>query len=114
LSPIRVKNFLVSAASRLALGPTQPPFQLVLGAVSLGVKWLGREDDCSPPTSAEVRKRGSLHPLPHMLPFTCRIYSICIDPVIDGLSEHDAMVAVIRNISSTLNDYIWEMVHDLL
>jgi hypothetical protein len=37
-------------------GPTQPPIQLVPGALSLGVKRLGCEADHSPPTSAEVTK----------------------------------------------------------
>jgi hypothetical protein len=37
-------------------GPTQPPIQWVLGALSTGVKRPGREADHSPPTSAEVKK----------------------------------------------------------
>jgi hypothetical protein len=41
----RVKNFLFSMSSRLALGSTQPPTQWVLGALSLGVKCPGREED---------------------------------------------------------------------
>jgi hypothetical protein len=48
--------FLFSTASRTALGPTQPPIQWVPGALSLGVKRLGREADHSPPSSAEVKK----------------------------------------------------------
>jgi hypothetical protein len=40
--------------SRTALGLTQPPFQWVPGALSLGVKRPGREADHSPPSSAEV------------------------------------------------------------
>jgi hypothetical protein len=43
-------------ASRTALGPTQPPVQWVLGALSLGVKRPGCEADRSPPSSAEVEK----------------------------------------------------------
>jgi hypothetical protein len=39
--------------SRTALGSTQPPIQLVTGALSLGVKQPGREADHSPPSSAE-------------------------------------------------------------
>jgi hypothetical protein len=45
LSPGRVKNFLFSTSSRPALGSTQPPIQSVPGALSLGVKLLGREAD---------------------------------------------------------------------
>jgi hypothetical protein len=55
-SPGRVKNSLFSMSSRPALGTTQPPIQWVPGALSPGVKWLGREVDHSPPASAEVKK----------------------------------------------------------
>jgi hypothetical protein len=48
--------FLFTTMSRTALGPTQPPIQGVPGALSLGVKWLGRETDHSPPSSAEVKE----------------------------------------------------------
>jgi hypothetical protein len=37
------------------LGPTEPPIQWVPGALSLGIKWPGREADLSPPSSAEVK-----------------------------------------------------------
>jgi hypothetical protein len=56
LSPSRVKNFLFSTLSRPALGPTQPPIQRVPGALSLGIKQQGREGDCSPPASDELKK----------------------------------------------------------
>jgi hypothetical protein len=39
-----------------ALGSTQTPIQLVLGALSPIVKRPGREADHTPPTSAEVKK----------------------------------------------------------
>jgi hypothetical protein len=51
-----VKNFVFSASSRSAVGPTQPPIKWVPGALSLGVKRPGREADHSAPTSAEVKK----------------------------------------------------------
>jgi len=41
--------------SKLALEPTQS-YPTVLGALSLEVKWLKREADHSPPTSAEVKE----------------------------------------------------------
>jgi hypothetical protein len=41
--------FLFTTTSRMALGRTQPPIQWVPGALSLGVKRPGREDDHSPP-----------------------------------------------------------------
>jgi hypothetical protein len=48
--------FLFNAASRRALGPTQPPIQWVPGAPSLGVKRPDREADHSFPSSAEVKE----------------------------------------------------------
>jgi hypothetical protein len=44
--------FLFTTASRKVLGPSQPPIQWVPGALSLGIKQLGREADHSPPSSA--------------------------------------------------------------
>jgi hypothetical protein len=43
----RLGIFLFTA-SRMALGPTQPPIQWVPEALSLGVKWPGHEADHSP------------------------------------------------------------------
>jgi hypothetical protein len=48
--------FLFTTASRMALGPTQPPIQWVPGALSLGVKQPGHEADHSPPSSAKVKE----------------------------------------------------------
>jgi hypothetical protein len=48
--------FLFTTASRLALGPTQPPIQWIRGALSLGVRRPGREADHSTPSSAEVKE----------------------------------------------------------
>jgi hypothetical protein len=45
-----MRIFLFSTASRPAQGPTQPPIQWVSG-----VKWPEREDDHSPPSTAEVK-----------------------------------------------------------
>jgi hypothetical protein len=47
--------FLFTTASRMALGPTQPPIQCIPGALSLRVKQLGHEADHQPPSSAEVK-----------------------------------------------------------
>jgi hypothetical protein len=47
---------LPSHGARMALGPTQTPIQWVPGALSLGVKQLGREADHSPPSSAKVKE----------------------------------------------------------
>jgi hypothetical protein len=51
--------FLPTTVSRTVLGPTQPPIQWIARAISLGVKWLGREADHSPPSSAEVKNAWS-------------------------------------------------------
>jgi len=47
--------FLFTTVSRLALRPTQPPIQWVLGALSLGVKWPGHEADHSSPSGAKFK-----------------------------------------------------------
>jgi len=56
--------FLLAIASRLALGPTQPPIQCVPRALSVGLKWPGYETDRSPPSSAEVQNAWSIPSLP--------------------------------------------------
>jgi hypothetical protein len=52
-------NLLFTTASRPTLGPTQPPIQWVLGALSSGVQRPGREADHSLPSSAEVKNAWS-------------------------------------------------------
>jgi hypothetical protein len=54
--PAGVGIFLLTTATRTALGPIQPPIQWVPGALSLGVKRPGRKADHSPPSSAEVKE----------------------------------------------------------
>jgi hypothetical protein len=46
---------LFTTASRTTLEPTQPHIQWLTGALSLGIKQLGREADHSPLSSAEVK-----------------------------------------------------------
>jgi hypothetical protein len=49
--------FPFTSSSRTALGPTQPPIQLVQGDPFRGGKARpGRDTDHSPPSSAEVKK----------------------------------------------------------
>jgi hypothetical protein len=54
--PEELGIFLLTTASRTALGPTQRTIQWVPGTLTLGVKWPGREADHSPPSSAEVKE----------------------------------------------------------
>jgi hypothetical protein len=50
-------RIILFTASRMALGPTQPPIQLVLpGSLSLGVKCLRCEAAHSHPSGAEVKE----------------------------------------------------------
>jgi hypothetical protein len=56
-----LRIFLFTTASRPVLGPTQPPIQWVLGALSLGVKRPRPEADHSPPPSVEVKECMELH-----------------------------------------------------
>jgi len=53
--PLGFVSFLFTTASGPVLGPTQPPIQCVLGALSLEAKGPVREVDHSPPSSAEVK-----------------------------------------------------------
>jgi hypothetical protein len=52
---------LLTTASRPALGPTHHRIRCVPGALSLGVKRLGREADHSPPSSAQVKEYVKLY-----------------------------------------------------
>jgi hypothetical protein len=56
--------FLFTIASKPALGPTQPPILWVAGALSLGLKRLGREANHSLLSSAEIKNGGAIPPLP--------------------------------------------------
>ena len=62
LSPISLSPpFPVPKTSRPVLGHTQPPMQWTAGAISLGIKWQGCEDDHSPQSGAKVMKKWSMH-----------------------------------------------------
>jgi hypothetical protein len=54
--PAGAGNFSLHHRVQNGSGPPQPPIQWVPGALSLGVKWPGREADHSPPYSAEVKE----------------------------------------------------------
>jgi hypothetical protein len=59
------KCFCTLQRPKRALGSTQPPIQLVPGALSLGVKWPGRETDNSPLSSGEFKNGAAIHPPLH-------------------------------------------------
>jgi hypothetical protein len=56
--------FLFSKTSRPALRPTRPYIERISGAVSLGVKRLGREGDQSLPSGAQVKNEWSYNASP--------------------------------------------------
>jgi hypothetical protein len=58
-----VRGYGLGFNSTLALGPTQPLSQWVLGSLSQGVELPGCEADHSPPSSAEVKNGGAIPPL---------------------------------------------------
>jgi hypothetical protein len=60
LFPAGARDFSLFKASRPALGPTQPPMQWVPGVLSPGAKRPGREADCSPPSTADVKNGGAI------------------------------------------------------
>jgi hypothetical protein len=53
---VPIGSGIFSMSSGPALGSTQAPIQWVLGALSSGIKWPGRETDHSPPASPEAKK----------------------------------------------------------
>jgi hypothetical protein len=57
-------EIIFTTASRMALGPTQPPIQWLIETLFLGVKRPGRESDHSPTSSAEVKNALIISPLP--------------------------------------------------
>jgi hypothetical protein len=52
---VGVEIFLFATASRLVLGPTQPPVQWILQTISLRVKWPECKGDHLSPFSAKVK-----------------------------------------------------------
>jgi hypothetical protein len=63
--PVRGKVFLLSTASKPAVGPTEPPIQWTPEALSLGIKQPGGEAGHSP-CNAEVKNGAAIPPLLHM------------------------------------------------
>jgi hypothetical protein len=72
--PAGAKNFFVlSSASRLALGPIRPPIQWVLGALSLGWSGQGVKLITHFHLVPRSRRSGAIPPLPHMSMAWCLI-----------------------------------------
>jgi hypothetical protein len=62
----RERDFCLFVASSLT-GNQPALYKMGTGAVSLGIKWQGREADHLPRFSAKVKNGGAIPPLPHML-----------------------------------------------
>jgi hypothetical protein len=93
--------FLLTTASRPALGPTQHPIQWVPGALSLGVRRPRREADHSPPSRPRSRMTGAIPPLPqyasmawcsvikkHRYKFTFTMFGIIINFFVVCMTDH--------------------------
>jgi hypothetical protein len=78
--------FLFAIVSRPALGPTQPPIQWILRALSLGIKQPACEADHSPLSCAEVKTAWTYtFILPYLLVTWCLIkQEICLYGVVLG------------------------------
>jgi hypothetical protein len=57
--PVEAGNFSLHHRVQDGSGPTKPPIQLVPGVHTLGIKWLGREADHLPQSSAQVNNAWS-------------------------------------------------------
>jgi hypothetical protein len=66
-SPVRVKRFFLLHSAQISSGAQLASCQVVTGQLfTCGVKRPERESDHSPPTNAEVKNNGGIHPLLHM------------------------------------------------
>jgi hypothetical protein len=65
LIPGRGKRFSVFHSVQTGSGTHPASYTMFTWALSMGVKWPGREADHSPPSSAEVKNGGAIPPLPH-------------------------------------------------
>jgi hypothetical protein len=53
-------DFFIFTVSGLALGPTQPPIECLVGSHSPGIKWPGHKADHSPPSNAKAKNGGAI------------------------------------------------------
>jgi len=60
-------SLFIFTASRLTLGPTQPPTQRVPGSLTPGVKRPARKADHLPPFCAEVKNAWSYASIPEYI-----------------------------------------------
>ena len=70
--------FLNYEMSRLALGPTQPPIEWVLRALSPGVRQLGHEADHLPHLLARIGMTRLMPPLYHMPAWHTQGQILCV------------------------------------
>jgi hypothetical protein len=80
-----------------AVGPTQPPNLWVSGALSLGVKWPGDEDDHSPLSSAEVKNAWSCTSSPPI-----RLHDVVHLTMYNNTKEIDLLSEELQCIGATL------------
>jgi hypothetical protein len=91
------KIFLLSIASRLVLGPTQPSIQRIPEALSSGVKQQGRETDHPSPSSAEIMNGGAISPLP------IRLYGMVLSYLSTGPTLPLPRFSINRHMTAILN-----------
>jgi hypothetical protein len=94
--------FLFTTASRSALGPTQPPIQRVIVALSLTVKRPGHDADHPPTFSAEVKNAWSyIYTLPiilHGVVFKCRLLFILYNVTQTGHRSSEKQLLYYRSV----------------
>jgi hypothetical protein len=105
-------NVLFTTASRPALGPTHPPIQWVIGALSLGVKWPEREAYNSSPPSAEAKNAWS-----YTSTTSIRLHGVVLSYSTETLplfslfllkSKHCPQHPVLEHSQSTFLPLMWE------
>jgi hypothetical protein len=64
--PTEVRDFSLFHVVQTCSGADAASYQMGTRALSLGVKWPGREADYSPPSSTKVKNGGTVYPVPHM------------------------------------------------
>jgi hypothetical protein len=82
----------------MALGPTQPPIQWVPGALSLGVKRLGREADYSSSSSPEVKNARSYTSTPAI-----RLHGVVLSSATNSIEQSPYWEAIHHSSSKEIS-----------